>query len=95
MTRKLKINIDTIEYMQYYLLPRLSENRHKKGFTSDVIPIVSYPNTFRRQLVDFAAKVILLAGRVILNIVSGIYKALKINDIWESCLVPPHITSVG
>jgi hypothetical protein len=62
--------------------------------TNDVISISSYPNTFRRKVIDFAAKVTSGAGYVILNIPRMIFKEFKMKDLWKKCQSPPVIQFV-
>ena len=64
---------------------------YKRDITADVIPIVSYPDTFRRKLIDFAAKITSSAGYVILNVPRIIYETFKIEDLWRKCLSPTKI----
>ena len=56
---------------------------YKHDVTYDVIPISSYPTTFRRRLLDFAAKVVSTGGEFILKINKFIFKKLNIEKLWE------------
>jgi len=59
-----------------------------------VIPIVSYPNTFRRKLIDFAAKVVFTGGDFILKVSNYTFTHLNIQKIWENCKKPQPIVSL-
>ena len=81
----------------YYFLLVISHfifEAYKRDVTNDVISIGSYPNTFRRKVIDFAAKVTSGAGYVILNVPRMIFKEFKIRDLWKRCQSPPVIQFV-
>jgi hypothetical protein len=67
---------------------------YKRDVTADVIPITAYPNTFRRKLIDFAAKITKGARSITLKVSKVIYKTFNINVLWERCLAPPKIQYV-
>lgn len=64
---------------------------YKQDVTADVIPIKVYPNTFRRQLIDFAAKITSGARYVILNVTKTVYETINIEELWKRCGSPPPI----
>ena len=67
---------------------------YKRDVTADVIPITAYPNTFRRKLIDFAAKITKGARSITLKVSKTIYMAFNFNVLWERCLAPPKIQYV-
>ena len=78
----------------YYFLLVISHfifETYKRDVTYEVVPITSYPNTFRRKVIDFATKITSAAGYVILNVPRTIFDNFKINDLWEKCQSPPII----
>ncbi len=78
----------------YYFLLVISHfifETYKRDVTNDVIPISSYPNTFRRKIIDFATKITSGSGYVILNVPRTIFDNFKINDLWKKCQSPPII----
>jgi Transposase DDE domain group 1 len=79
----------------YYLLviTHFLFEAYKRDVTGEVLPITSYPNTFRRQLIDFAVKIVSHSGRVIMKVATAVYKKLNIEKIWERCMSPPKIAS--
>ena len=67
---------------------------YKIDVTHDVLPINSYPNTFRRQVIDFAAKVVSHSDQIVLKVTTAIYNRLNILELWERCQAPPAILVV-
>lgn len=81
----------------YYFLLVISHfvfETYKRDVTNEVLPINSYPNTFRRKLIDFASKITSSAGYIILNIPRTVFNNFKINELWEKCQSPPAIQFV-
>lgn len=64
---------------------------YKQDVTADVIPVTVYPNTFRRKLIDFAAKVTSGAGSITLKVTKTIYESIDIVELWKKCQSPPRI----
>ena len=58
---------------------------YKHDVTGDVLPAGSYPNTFRRQLIDFAVKIVSHGGNIILKVTSEVKERLNIFKLWEQC----------
>ena len=78
----------------YYFLLVISHfifESYKSDVTVNVIPKTSYPNTFRRRLIDFASKITSGGGYVILNVTREIYETFKIQKLWQRCQSPPII----
>lgn len=67
---------------------------YKQDVTADVIPITTYPNTFRRKLIDFAAKITSGGRDIKLNVSRTIYETININELWKRCQSPPPIQYV-
>jgi hypothetical protein len=67
---------------------------YKRDVTADVLPVASYPNTFRRQLIDFAAKIVTHSGQIIFKVTTSIYNRIKILELWERCQSPPVIVPI-
>ncbi len=57
---------------------------YKRDVACDVMPIAAYPNTFRRTMIDFAAKIVSTGGAVILKVTQTVYEVLKLSDLWRS-----------
>lgn len=64
---------------------------YKQDVTADVIPTSTYPNTFRRKLIDFAAKITNGARSIKLNVSRTIYDTINIVELWKRCQSPPPI----
>ncbi len=64
---------------------------YKEDVTADVVPTTVYPNTFRRKLIDFAAKITSGAGSITLKVTKTIYEAIDIATLWKRCQSPPKI----
>ena len=76
----------------YYFLLVISHfifETYKRDVTKDVIAVTSYPNTFRRKIIDFAAKITSGSGYVILNVPRTIYETFDFEKLWEKCQSPP------
>ena len=78
----------------YYFLLVISHfifETYKRDVTFEVLSLTSYPNTFRRKLIDFATKITSAAGYIILNVPRSIFDNFNIDDLWEKCQSPPSI----
>jgi len=65
---------------------------YKRDITDEVIPVTSYPNTFRRRLIDFAVKIVSHSGQLTMKVREFIMNSLKLDELWERCQSPPQIT---
>lgn len=52
----------------------------------------SYPTTFRRYLIDFAAKIVHSGREIILKVTGALWERIKIPKLWERCNNPPVIS---
>lgn len=78
----------------YYFLLVISHflfEAYKQDVCSDVLPITVYPNTFRRKLIDFAAKITSGARTITLNVTQTIYDTIDIVELWKRCQSVPEI----
>ena len=64
---------------------------YKQDVTAQVIPVTVYPNTFRRKLIDFAAKITTHSRNIVLNVTKTVYETINIVELWKLCLSPPTI----
>ena len=55
----------------------------------NAIPV--YPNTFRRQFIDFAAKITSGARNVYLKVTKAVHESINIEELWKRCGSPPKI----
>lgn len=70
-------------YYYFLLISHFLFEAYKHDVTYEVLPISSYPTTFRRQVIDFAAKIISTGGEFILKVNRFIFTSLNIQKIWE------------
>jgi len=78
----------------YYYLSVFSHFLHeafKHDVTHDIVPETCYPTTFRRRLIDFAAKVVSSGGQFTLKVVQTVYDGLKLEAVWERIATPEPI----
>lgn len=78
----------------YYFMLVISHfifESYKQDIAFDVIPVTVYPNTFRRQLIDFAAKITTRSRNIVLNVTKTVYKTINIEELWKRCQSPPSI----
>ena len=78
----------------YYLqvITHIMFESFKRDVSADVIPVTSYPNTFRRKLIDFAVKIVKHSGIITMKVREFIMYSLKLDELWERCQSPPQIT---
>jgi hypothetical protein len=67
---------------------------YKRDITPDVIPITVYPNTFRRIMIDFAAKLTSHARNITLCVTKTVFDTINITNLWQKCQTPPKIQFV-
>jgi len=80
----------------YYLqvITHIMFESFKRDVSSDVIPVTSYPNTFRRKLIDFAVKIVKHSGLITMKVREFIMNSLKLDELWLRCQSPPVIAFV-
>jgi hypothetical protein len=61
---------------------------YKEDVAYDVVPVTCYPTTFRRKLIDFAAKIVGTGNRIILQVSEAIWDGNKIWQLWQRCNRP-------
>jgi len=70
-------------YYYFLLFSHVLYEAYKRDITFDVLPVTSYPTTFRRLMVDFAAKIVSRSGQWILRVHQSVIDRLKLQDIWQ------------
>jgi hypothetical protein len=64
---------------------------YKQDVTHNILSVAVYPNTFRRKLIDFAAKITYTARTITLKVTRLVYQTFNIDDLWIRCQSPPQI----
>ena len=78
----------------YYFIQLLAHflyECYKEDVTYDVLPISSYPSTFRRKCIDFAAKVVGKGHRIVLKVSKALWKGNKISELWQRSNYPASL----
>src|SRR5437879_13487262 len=57
----------------------------KEDNLQDILPVASYANTVRRQLVDIAAKVVWTGGDIVVKVTKAVMERLKLDVLWTRC----------
>lgn len=68
----------------------------KKDVVEGVVEIIeekSYATTFRRVIIDFAAKIVRTGREIILKVTETVWKRINIPELWRKCNNPPVINS--
>ena len=60
----------------------------KEDVSKDVIPKVCYATTFRRKVIDIAAKIVHTGGYIIFRVTEDTWKALNVAMLWDLCNKP-------
>ena len=63
----------------------------KQDVTAEVIPIASYATSFRRKIVDIAAKIVKKGHTITLKLSQSVRQSLKFDLLWANCQNPPPI----
>jgi hypothetical protein len=61
---------------------------YKEDVAHDVVSVTCYPTTFRRKLIDFAAKIVGTGNRIILQVSEAIWDGNRIWQLWQRCNKP-------
>jgi len=70
-------------YYYFMLISHFLYEAYKRDVSYDVLPVASYPTTFRRHLIDFAAKVVSKGGQMILKVTQAVLDHLQLQDLWR------------
>ena len=57
----------------------------KEDSLKDILPMTSYATTVRRQLIDFAAKIVRTGHEVILKVSQAVMDRLNLQTLWTRC----------
>lgn len=76
----------------YYYIMLISHflfETYLRDVGKETVSIHSYPNTVRRKLIDFAAKVISKGGQRFLKVTTHVWESLHFKRLWDLCNRPP------
>ncbi len=66
---------------------------YKEDVLRGVVPITAYATTIRRQVVDWAAKIIRRGGQIILKVTQAVMTTWQVDKLWTRCQNPPPIVA--
>jgi hypothetical protein len=78
-------------YYYFLMISHFLYEAYKCDVTQNVIPANCYPTTFRRTMIDFAAKIISRGGQYILKVSTELFESLNLREIWRRTTSPPHL----
>ena len=78
-------------YYYFMVISHFLYEAYKRDVAYDILPVTSYPNTFRRVLVDFAAKIVSNGGKRILKVTQHIFDKLNIQGLWVRIGTPQPV----
>ena len=78
-------------YYYFLVISHLLYEAFKRDALEDVIPTTCYPNTFRRRIIDFAAKIVTTGGQIILKVTETVFEQLQLKLLWERVKIPQPI----
>lgn len=61
----------------------------KRDVSEGVVPVTAEPSRLRREVIDFAAKIVRTSGEVILKVSAAVWNRLQISNLWERAANPP------
>jgi hypothetical protein len=61
----------------------------KRDVSEDIVPITAQATRVRREIVDFAAKIVQHAHETVLKVTAAVWERLHIVDLWERAANPP------
>jgi hypothetical protein len=74
-------------YYYFLLMSHFLHEAYKRDITFDVLPVTSYPTTFRRMVIDFAAKIVSKAGQWVLRVHQSVIDRIKLQELWQRLAV--------
>jgi len=79
----------------WYYLMCVSHNlfeAFKEDVTAPVIPVTVYADTFRRQIIDTAGKIVRHAGKLIMKVPRATFERLQFDRLFAACQLAPVMT---
>lgn len=78
-------------YYYFLVISHFLYEAFKRDALEDIIPACCYPNTFRRRLIDFAAKIVTTGGHIILKVTQCVFEGLQLKLLWQRVNIPEPI----
>ncbi|MCH7754561.1 IS1380 family transposase [candidate division KSB1 bacterium] len=78
-------------YYYFLVISHFLYEAFKRDALEDVIPVTCYPNTFRRRIIDFAAKIVATGGHIILKVTETVFEHLQLKLLWQRVKIPEPI----
>jgi hypothetical protein len=80
----------------YYMLviAHFLYESYKEDVSRDVVPTNSYATTFRRTLIDFAARIVKKGNRIMLQVSQAIGDTCKVGELWSRSNSPVPLPAV-
>jgi hypothetical protein len=63
----------------------------KRDVSAPVVPVTARPTRLRRELIDFAAKIVCTGGQRLLKVTAAVMKHLGLEELWARSGKPPQI----
>ena len=68
------------------------EEAFKRDVTSEQVPPVCYPSTFKRRFIDVAGKVVSTGREMVLKVTRAVWDRLNVPEVWERVNSPPVVS---
>ncbi|MFQ5448554.1 MAG: IS1380 family transposase [Saprospiraceae bacterium] len=81
-------------YYYFLVISHFLYEAFKRDMLEDILPTTCYPNTFRRRVIDFAAKIVATGGHIILKVTQTVFEQLQLKLLWERVKIPEPITVI-
>jgi len=75
-------------YYYFLVISHFLYEAFKRDVLENVVPVSCYPNTFRRRVIDFAAKIVATGGHIILKVTQTVFEQLKVKLLWQRLKIP-------
>jgi len=72
-------------FYYFMVISHFLTEAYRQDVAIDTLPNRCYPTTFRRTVIDFAAKIIKTGGRIILKVTKTVWDQINIEMLWERC----------
>jgi hypothetical protein len=75
-------------YYYFLVISHFLYEAFKRDVLENVVPVSCYPNTFRRRVIDFAAKIVATGGHIILKVTQAVFEQLQLKLLWQRVKTP-------